>query len=214
MKSQDLVLLFKIHSLWSSERPLPALLRSDAWKGWETLAPSEVLQPDPKELSEVGYDEHRRSLFTVRQLAATTGISKSQVSLSLNRSLESGIAVVDRRTGLPKANGKALLGVIVHAVRYVFPARRGQVTRGIPTAMAAPVLRDQIVTAGEFVPVWPDPRGSIKGQAVEPLSEGVAQAVADDPLLYAMLSLADAMRIGQAREQSIAADLLREIMES
>lgn len=211
MKSQDLVLLFRLLSIWADERPVSGRLRTDAWQGWENLA-SNGFSLEPIQPFDSSYEDYRRGLFTVRQLASTANISKTQVSLSLQRSIDSGIAVVDRKTGLPKVNAKALHGLIVHAVKYVFPAKKGPINRGIPTAMAAPVLRDQILTGGDFVPVWPDPRGTTMGQAIEPLFEGVTSAVANDPMLYALLALTDAMRIGQPREQSIASENLREIM--
>ena len=64
------------------------------------------------------------------------------------------------------------------------------------------------MTAGEFVPVWPDARGNTKGQAVEPLFKSVPEAVRKDPQLYALLALTDAIRFGQARERGYAVDKL------
>ena len=46
---------------------------------------------------------------------------------------------------------------------------KGEITRGIATAFAAPVLKDKLMSASELVLIWPDAKGSIKGQAVEPL---------------------------------------------
>lgn len=214
MKSQDLVLLFKLHSLWASEHAPPPLLRTDTWKGWDSTASSIIQEPELPRTFDPAYEDYRKGLFTVRQLAASTGISKSQVNLSLHRSLESGIAVSDRRTGLPKVNAQKLYGLVIHAVRYMFPTKYGPISRGIPTAMAAPVLMNQILTSGDLVPVWPDPRGTTMGQSIEPLVESVSIAVQNDPMLYALLSLTDAIRIGQAREQAIAARTLKDLMEA
>ncbi len=90
----------------------------------------------------------------------------------------------------------------------MFPAKPGEITRGIATGLAAPVLQGKIMTAGEFVPVWPDARGNTKGQAVEPLFKSVPYAVRKDPQLYALLALTDAIRFGQAREHKYAAEKL------
>lgn len=62
--------------------------------------------------------------------------------------------------------------------------------------------------AGDLVPVWPDPQGTAKGQAVEPLFKSVPIAVKGDLELYAMLALIDSIRLGQARERNVARDLL------
>lgn len=78
---------------------------------------------------------------------------------------------------MPRANTRALFDFIVPGLRYVFPARPGEITRGIATTFAAPVLKGQIYSAGELLFVWPDPRGNSKGKAVEPLSKTATYAV-------------------------------------
>jgi hypothetical protein len=53
-------------------------------------------------------------------------------------------------------------------------------------------------------PVWPDPEGSTRGVAFEPLYPTVPQAARRDPALYELLALVDAVRDGRARERKIA----------
>ena len=96
--------------------------------------------------------------YGVRALADETGISKSQVSLALRRCLEVGLVRKDRKTGVPRANAKALFEFIVHGLRHVFPARPGEVTRGIATTFAAPVLEGRLFSSGDLPMVWPDAR--------------------------------------------------------
>ena len=151
--------------------------------------------------------------FSVRALAESTGVSKSQVSLSLQRCQDLGLTTIDRFSGLPRANVQALGEFIVYGIRYVFPAKPGEITRGIATGLAAPVLQGKMMTAGEFVPVWPDARGDTKGQAVAPLFKSVPQVIETDPHLYALLALTDAIRIGQARERNYAADKLIALLQ-
>ncbi|MCH4562334.1 hypothetical protein MKP05_04200 [Halomonas sp. EGI 63088] len=217
MKSQDIGLLLKLVALRSREGPGPD---SHAGKG------SKALPDDWRDwaLDDVDIDLHQDSLpgleddlllarYSVRALAEATGISKSQVSLALQRCLEVGLVRKDRKTGVPRANARALFNFIVHGVRYVFPAKPGEITRGIATTFAAPVLEGQLYSSGELPMVWPDARGNSKGQAIEPLFKSVPYAVRRDPELYAMLALVDAIRLGHPRESKVAAERLAEYLE-
>jgi hypothetical protein len=69
------------------------------------------------------------------------------------------------------------------------------------------------VSAEATPPVWPDARGTVKGQRIEPLFKSVCAAVAQDPRLYALLALVDAIRIGQARERGIAGKRLMAMLQ-
>ena len=220
MKGQDILLLLKLLSLAQPKEPYQLILRTEGWQGWKaqydddeaaTSIEEDFATRFVKTADAPTYDDFLRSRYSVRSLAESTGISKSQVSLSLQRSYESGLARLDLRTGEPNVNAKLLCEFIVYGIRYVFPTKLGEVTRGIATAMAAPVLRQQVMTAGELVPVWPHALGNTKGQAVEPLASSVARAVRDDPLLYAMLALTDAIRIGLPREKNLATKLLAQL---
>ena len=91
----------------------------------------------------------------------------------------------------------------------MFPAKPLELTRGIPTAFAAPVLSKRLFTAGEYIPVWPDAEGKSTGHSVDPLYRTVPYAVARDKQLYSYLALVDAIRIGSARERDIAATELQ-----
>ncbi|WP_228050130.1 hypothetical protein [Tychonema sp. LEGE 06208] len=46
--------------------------------------------------------------------------------------------------------------------------------------------------------------GVVRGQAIAPLYRSVPQAAKNDPELYALLSLIDALRVGRVREQRLA----------
>ncbi|WP_342051110.1 MULTISPECIES: hypothetical protein [unclassified Cupriavidus] len=163
------------------------------------------------EYSDAG--ERNKAEFSVRGLADSTGISKSQVSLSLQRCFEAGLAKLDRRDGVPRANAKALGELLIHGIRYVFPAKPGEVTRGIATSLGAPVLEGKLMSAGEIVPVWPDPRGNTKGAAIIPFAPSVPNAVRKDSRLYALLALTDAIRIGQPRERNLASEMLESMLK-
>ena len=56
--------------------------------------------------------------------------------------------------------------------------------------------------------------GNVSGQAIEPLYAGASKAAKEDPKLYELLSLVDALRVGKAREQNLAEDELRNRIEA
>lgn len=217
MKSQDIGLLLKLVALRSREgqgrdthagkgaKALP-----DDWWDWAL----DDVDIDLRQDSLPGLDDDQLlARYSVRALAEETGISKSQVSLALQRCLEVGLVRKERSTGVPRANVRALFDFIVHGVRYVFPAKPGEITRGIATTFAAPVLEGQLYSSGELLMVWPDARGNSKGQAIEPLFKSVPYAVRRDRELYAMLALVDAIRLGHPRESKVAVERLAEYLE-
>ncbi|WP_269621357.1 hypothetical protein [Zhongshania sp. BJYM1] len=217
MKSQDIVLLLKLVAL--SKLELDPEAGSNAsrtwpldWQDWEDAHPQQTEIDDFFPAKQDPFSEYIASRYTARHLEQETGISKSQVNLALNRCMDVGLAKKDRRTGVPRANTRALYDFIVYGLKYIFPGRPGEVTRGIATAFAAPVLNEKLMSAGEWVPVWPDARGNTKGQAVEPLCKSVPYAVRKDPEMYALLALVDAIRIGQPREANLACELLKKHM--
>ena len=107
---------------------------------------------------------------------------------------------------------------MIHAVKYAFPAVRGEVTRGLPTSYAAAPLnevgRREIVGSSELPPVWPFAEGTHRGVTFEPLYKTVPSAALKDPALYELLALlsssaaSDAVRAGRARERRLAEDEL------
>lgn len=147
--------------------------------------------------------------YSVRSLSALLGVSKTEISSSIKRSIISEIACLDHeKSPRVKVNKKILFNFIIHGIRYVFPAAISIMTRGIPTSFASPVLREHVETAGDLIYVWPDPQGKEMGQSVAPLYPSVPFAVRRDRQLYEYLSLVDAIRLGSAREVNLAKILL------
>lgn len=149
------------------------------------------------------------SAKTFAALGASLGISASEAHAALHRLEEARLWDPD----LKRINRQALLGFLVHGAPYAFPAALKESTRGIPTGWAAPVFGGRIV-ANEPPPVWPDPEGEVRGQAVKPLYPTVAHAARQDPKLHDLLALVDALRLGRARERKIAEqELEKRLME-
>jgi len=206
MKGQDIGLLLKLICLHRQEKGVLSHFGADI-KDWEQ---QNSLQYE--DIHQV-FDE-RANQYSVRGLAESTGISKSQVNLALKRCFDVGLAKQGRHAGPPRANVKELISLIIHGARYMFPVKLGSMTRGIRTTLAAPVFKGELLSAGEFVPVWSDPEGKIKGLAVEPLFKSVSYAVRRDADFYALLALVDSIRLGQPRERKLAADMLAELLEA
>lgn len=207
MKSQDILLLVKIvsmHNALSGKNLDSELFRGgNEWADWEEKG----LSPSYTE------EDNVERKFSVRNLAEITGISKSQISLSLNRMYDVGLAKTDRKLRVPKVNTRALLDFFAFGLRYVFPAKPAELTRGIATSIAAPVLQGQLMTSGEIPPVWEHPKGNtIKGLKVEPLHPNVFQAISNDRHLYAMLALVDSIRMGNPRERNYSLELLEPLL--
>src|SRR5690242_16799469 len=125
MKSQDILLLLKLVSLFQQEKDnlsqqekgRPIFLRSK-WKDWEdpeeeSLKQSFVTDLDIKEVSlnlrpTKTVRDALAEEYSIRNLADATGISKSEVSNALQRCYFSGLAKPDRLTGIPRVNQRAL----------------------------------------------------------------------------------------------------------
>ena len=107
-----------------------------------------------------------------------------------------------------RPNRSALYEFLVHGLKYVFPAERGGITRGIPTAHSAAPLNAKL--RGDDGPiVWPDAQGKLRGEALAPLHKSAKTAARNDSRVYELLALVDALRVGRAREREIAAAELR-----
>lgn len=119
--------------------------------------------------------------------------------LTENESHEDESAVL-----LQRPNPGNLKEFLIHGVKYVFPAKRGGPTRGIPTAEAASPLAKHFSQDFALPPVWPHPNGSVRGIEFSPLHKSVPQAALRDQGLYELLALVDAIREGRAREREIA----------
>ena len=62
--------------------------------------------------------------------------------------------------------------------------------------------------------VWPDSKGNARGEAIIPLYRTVPKAAQTDPVLHALLAIADTFRIGRVREVEIATQELDLILST
>jgi hypothetical protein len=184
MKGQDIVILLKLFCL--NEREF-------VWSSKDETLATDYGSP-----------------YSVRNLATSLGISKTEVAASLNRSLDSGLATIDQSFRRTKPNRRDLFNFIVYGLKFVFPAKLGAPERGIPTGFSAPMLQGLIISPSQDVYIWPNAYGMERGLSVVPLFNSVPVAVQSDPELYRLLALIDAIRLGRQREANLAAEQLRE----
>jgi len=133
-------------------------------------------------------------------LGYALGMSPSEVHASVRRLGEARL--VDPET--KEVKGSAFLLFLIHGVPHAFATSCKEVTRGMPTAWAAPVMEGKIGATDQLPPVWPDPEGRVQGTAVQPLYASVLRAAKTDLELYDLLALVDTLRIGRARERGFA----------
>lgn len=144
---------------------------------------------------------------TFSKMSQDLAISPSTAHQAVQRLLAAGL--LRKSSGGLSPNLAALEEFLLHGVRYAFPASRMRRQRGVPTAHAAPVLRDTLDHTLEPV-VWPSARGQVVGTAVEPLLDSAPDLAERRPALYDALTLVDAMRLGTARDREVAGRLLRD----
>jgi hypothetical protein len=135
----------------------------------------------------------------IAQVAGDLMLSPSQVHASLKRLERSRL--IDAQTSRPLLH--ATEEFLIHGLKYAFPAQRGEATRGMATAHAAPPLKT-LIAEGDLPPVWPDAKGDVRGVTFEPLHKAAPVAARKDPALYELLALTDAMRDGRVRERKLA----------
>lgn len=136
----------------------------------------------------------------IAKMAESLRLSSSQVHASLKRLERSRLVTAVGHEPVLHAAHEFL----VHGVKYTFPAVRGEATRGMPTAHAAPPLSGLVAGGADLPPVWPDAKGTVRGMTLEPLHRTVPDAAREDQKLYELLALIDAIREGRARERQLA----------
>lgn len=143
MLSNSLALPLAVHYLWTVDKSAHMKSQDIA-----VLLKLVCLQQSADQIELSNLDP-----YSMRSLAEVLRISKSEISNSIKRSLDSGLVRKDWETSRPEVNRKALFEFIKSVLKYVFPVKPGALTRGIHTAFAAPVLNDKIMSAGEDIVV-------------------------------------------------------------
>ena len=150
--------------------------------------------------------------WSFNKLAVDLSMSPSEVHAASNRVLVARLAIRKDKKILP--NIRNLEEFLIHGLKYVFVAERGEMSRGMPTGYAAPPLESMFVPDNEPLPVWPDAEGDVRGMAYSPLYNSAPKAARVDEKLYELLVLVDAIRGGRAREVNLAIKELKKRLKS
>lgn len=142
--------------------------------------------------------------FAMKDVATALKISPSLVTESLERCKKCGLIDASKQ----KVQKLALQELLLHGIKYIFPAIPGGRVRGVPTAHYAPPIKESIVASDNDMLVWPYARGAHKGFSVTPLYKTVPEVVQNDNELYQLLSIVDCLRMGKIREIEIAKEEL------
>ena len=143
---------------------------------------------------------------TMMSLAEELAVVPSQIHASLTRLQGAGLL---RPTGRA-TNTRALGEFLNYGLRYAFPARRGSLALGVPTAHSAPALAPKIDAVDVVVWSAPDAPAAVQGFAVAPLYAGAPNLVTTSPETYRVLTVVDALRLGDRRSRGFARELLAE----
>ena len=141
--------------------------------------------------------------WSFTRLAKSLGISLGASHNAIGHLMQAGLvfekeeaAVVDRQR---------LVDYLLHGLPCQYFPIRGATVRGVPTGASAPPLVGLFPPAsGDVLTVWPLANGRAQGVGLEPIYKTVPKAAAEDAVLYELLTLVDAVRIGQAEQRDRA----------
>ena len=148
------------------------------------------------------------SSWTQVELAKALHISVSEVNHGLKRLAACQLFNSRER----RVIRSSLLEFLVSGLRYVFPTELGLVGDGMPTSIGASALSSKLrLIEGDQI-VWRTSASSasarVRGRVIAPLYKNVPKAAAEDAALHEYLALADALRVGRARERAFAKEEL------
>jgi hypothetical protein len=141
--------------------------------------------------------------WSFTRLAKSLGISLGASHNALGHLMQAGLvyekeeaAIVDRQR---------FLDYLLHGLPCQYYPVRGATVRGVPTGASAPPLVNLFPPADSDVPtVWPLANGRAQGVSLEPIYKTAPKAAAEDASLYELLTLVDAVRVGQAEQRDRA----------
>lgn len=132
---------------------------------------------------------------TLAALAEELAASPSQVHAAIRRLHDASLLKPDSRA----TNARALLEFLLSGVRYAFPATRGPLRDGVPTAYSAPPLNSTVDALDAIV--WPAPGHphAVRGFSIVPLFRRAPMLLERSPETYRLLTVVDALRLGEPR---------------
>lgn len=149
----------------------------------------------------------KKNKWTQNGIAAELFLSPSQINGGIKRLVSVGLLSHYTGKAQPNPIHQSCEEFFVHVVKYLFPAKLGEISRGVPTSYASH-LKKEIHAGNDPIPVWPYAEGKKRGVALKPLYHAVPKSVEQypDPIFYEYLGLIDAIRSGRARERKLACE--------
>lgn len=151
--------------------------------------------------------QNKSESWSYRSLSEMVLLSLGETHASVKRLEEAGIYNKMTRSIIPENASE----VLIHGVKYMFPAKIGTISRGVLTAFSALVMKNLISRSNDEY-IWAYAKGKNKGISIKPLSKDVPKAIENTPELYDMLVLIDCLRIGKVRERKLAENLLNNLI--
>jgi hypothetical protein len=146
----------------------------------------------------------------LREIAEEIGFDLAGTQRAVRRLRDAGLYSWERERVYTGPAEELLL----HGVKFFFPAKWGSEARGVPTSWAAEPIISRLDAGPQAPPVWPDPQGEIRGIALDPIHRIAPGAAYRDEGLRRRLALLDALRSGEGpRVAGIASALMRQELE-
>jgi hypothetical protein len=145
---------------------------------------------------------------TFAQIAEELAVVPSQVHLAVRRLAAAGL----QRPGARSTNARALHEFLVHGVRFMFPASKGQLANGVPTAYSAPPLSAEVDALD--VLVWPAPLhpAAVQGFSIAPLYRAAHTLIDRSPRTYQLLAVTDTLRLADASLHPLATERMAQLL--
>lgn len=142
-----------------------------------------------------------------KNIAHELYISQSEVTKSIKR-LEKSKLLTRYSDASIELHKHELIELLVHGVKYLFPAEINIATRGMPAAYSSPHFKKIILSEETYI--WPYINGDTKGLALTPIYKTLPNALdrSPDESFYVIISALDLIRLGGKRENKIAKNVL------
>lgn len=140
------------------------------------------------------------------ELARRLDLPRSRISESVRRLRENGVY----SDNLGRLRHQRLRALLLEGLPWMIPARVGGTGVGLPTGHSGPLLSDRLAWSIPYV--WPTTYGDVEGRTVEPIHRLAPSLCSQLPAAYALLSLADAVRLGRVRERQLAAQAMSDLL--
>jgi hypothetical protein len=145
---------------------------------------------------------------TLASIAAELGVVPSQVHGGIARLGAAGLL----RPGARGTNARALVEFLAHGVRFAFPAPKGLLVRGVPTAYSAPPLSSEVDPIDVVVWAAPLHPAAVQGFSIAPLYRAAHGLIDRAPFTYRLLTITDALRLDDPGIRAIARARLEQLL--